>query len=1078
MPASFLDKGCKRTEREGDEDINIATSTPEDTEYSLSNLGLANIKGITGITPQFYIENKFCWPAVQTALPQNLTPESNRDSQFPGDECFFEFFSATPMGIPLPPDITVSPSNTIAPNPLNLLDSSTNASSIFQTLWGTYNDPLSVPPNPTLESKPQSQFLNKIWETQVKNVPKYVPNSTNEKSRKSREDDHPIYIHSAGTEHRACGEKTTPLEPQSCETWLEVPRSKFGPSSSRSRRSTSSILSSVPSLDSHSSTSASRSESLEVSTPPESFRWEFLSPNEDLFEEPYEHPSCRPGIIAKDRREGSNCLLRSKGRKLSIRIPTKPELGRPMMGGDSFVASPQDIYKGVTPIRTCSSVYSNIGDSDDSWSGPLTSPGPGAVRLSHDRFRSPAPIPEAKFEANIHIGGSSVTIDTDPARVRGGDTCSISGPNTRTQVLSRLGAQACFPRTPLSRYRGPIHSPITPRLDEGYSSMQPTGIEAMAWKDHPESEDSDIETPESLGSPESPKAVNISPPLINLNLPLSFDPEDRYSGYREEKAVKITALYILTQYFLLREYHLKSQSASTTPSSKSSTSTEGCTDPQIDPCENLDNQNENGDSSIKSGEGIGSVATELQNNQTQQSTSGGNPRKRKRIGNSQGDKNNDDEDDRDDQQPNKKRSKHVDINSLGSRLACPFSKGKPSSHLSCALIGRQDLAGVKEHLKRNHFNKKLPQEIRNCKTWEQVFLVCNPTWGLKAIPSRFLDIGYELVQMIADIPLPEISPLDDETPANPNGATNPTNAAAFSSIGAMPQTTLTMGQQTAGIGAILPSNSPPLAQVPHGESQNIIGNTNTQYNIEPVYKPIRGDQIPTSQAFNEMIKSRAVPHIMWPPGPEFAEAFGAVPGQIFQNYGVNMNSPPTEVYTQLQQDLNTNSFMPYPGTFPNNPPLPLYSQRGNNPSAPSVSPNSSIYTPALTQGRSETSITTPVHTFPQPIADLTSNVYTLMVARKNPAPDSTEEPGPKQFDFDSYETFKTHFEPWMSATFTDPPFSWEMMEFLGADPSVTSRLSTMNQVLMDIRMYHMRYRTKDATLHLVWKDKGKQRMSF
>ncbi|RVD89618.1 uncharacterized protein DFL_000617 [Arthrobotrys flagrans] len=68
-------------------------------------------------------------------------------------------------------------------------------------------------------------------------------------------------------------------------------------------------------------------------------------------------------------------------------------------------------------------------------------------------------------------------------------------------------------------------------------------------------------------------------------------------------------------------------------------------------------------------------------------------------------------------------------------LACPFAKGNPTKQIQCLIIGRQNLSGAKEHIKRNHFNKLLPQDIRRAKKWSDVFDICNPQWPPRPHPS-------------------------------------------------------------------------------------------------------------------------------------------------------------------------------------------------------------------------------------------------------------------------------------------------------------------------------------------------------
>ncbi|KAK6333103.1 hypothetical protein TWF718_010926 [Orbilia javanica] len=161
--------------------------------------------------------------------------------------------------------------------------------------------------------------------------------------------------------------------------------------------------------------------------------------------------------------------------------------------------------------------------------------------------------------------------------------------------------------------------------------------------------------------------------------------EDDDSGEGEETLVKLTAIYILIHYFLLHEYHLKSLSASTSPLSRSFSGSES--DSRIEQCSNLEDQTENGENySDYTGE---SRVANIESNKGQES--GRNIQGRKRDSQEDGGKENED-----DRRPNKRRIRPTDdLNSLGYHLACPFAKGIPSKYPACALIGRQDLAGVK-----------------------------------------------------------------------------------------------------------------------------------------------------------------------------------------------------------------------------------------------------------------------------------------------------------------------------------------------------------------------------------------------
>ncbi|KAK6511386.1 hypothetical protein TWF481_000302 [Arthrobotrys musiformis] len=93
------------------------------------------------------------------------------------------------------------------------------------------------------------------------------------------------------------------------------------------------------------------------------------------------------------------------------------------------------------------------------------------------------------------------------------------------------------------------------------------------------------------------------------------------------------------------------------------------------------------------------------------------------------------------ERPHKISRKDTTTENLGQRLACPFAKGDPSTHRGCLRINRQNLSGIKEHVKRAHFNGTLPPEIRATKTWIGVFRFVFPRWGNRAQPEPYAEIN-------------------------------------------------------------------------------------------------------------------------------------------------------------------------------------------------------------------------------------------------------------------------------------------------------------------------------------------------
>ncbi|EPS37527.1 hypothetical protein H072_8809 [Dactylellina haptotyla CBS 200.50] len=75
---------------------------------------------------------------------------------------------------------------------------------------------------------------------------------------------------------------------------------------------------------------------------------------------------------------------------------------------------------------------------------------------------------------------------------------------------------------------------------------------------------------------------------------------------------------------------------------------------------------------------------------------------------------------------------------LTFKLACPFAKSNPHKHRACKAISRSYLSGIKEHIKRNHFNKALPDHIRASRSWEEIFLALFPD-RVADVPNPYFD---------------------------------------------------------------------------------------------------------------------------------------------------------------------------------------------------------------------------------------------------------------------------------------------------------------------------------------------------
>ncbi|KAK6531057.1 hypothetical protein TWF281_007884 [Arthrobotrys megalospora] len=70
-------------------------------------------------------------------------------------------------------------------------------------------------------------------------------------------------------------------------------------------------------------------------------------------------------------------------------------------------------------------------------------------------------------------------------------------------------------------------------------------------------------------------------------------------------------------------------------------------------------------------------------------------------------------------------------------LACPFAKGDPEKYLTCLLIHRKDMPGLREHLGRVHFGGSTPDGAIRSRDWPTLFLYCFPDWDHHIPEGRF-----------------------------------------------------------------------------------------------------------------------------------------------------------------------------------------------------------------------------------------------------------------------------------------------------------------------------------------------------
>ncbi|RVD84031.1 uncharacterized protein DFL_005798 [Arthrobotrys flagrans] len=100
-----------------------------------------------------------------------------------------------------------------------------------------------------------------------------------------------------------------------------------------------------------------------------------------------------------------------------------------------------------------------------------------------------------------------------------------------------------------------------------------------------------------------------------------------------------------------------------------------------------------------------------------------------------------------------KSKKSKDQSPFLGMLACPFAKGDPEKYLTCLLIHRKDMPGLREHLGRVHFGGSTPDGAIRSRDWPTLFLYCFPHWD-HHIPEGHFDYA-ETISTLQSLSLGE-----------------------------------------------------------------------------------------------------------------------------------------------------------------------------------------------------------------------------------------------------------------------------------------------------------------------------------
>ncbi|KAF3316755.1 hypothetical protein TWF173_001418 [Orbilia oligospora] len=346
--------------------------------------------------------------------------------------------------------------------------------------------------------------------------------------------------------------------------------------------------------------------------------------------------------------------------------------------------------------------------------------------------------------------------------------------------------------------------------------------------------------------------------------------------------------------------------------------------------------------------------------------------------------------------------------SLFSRLTCPFGKGDPITYPACVFIMRRDLSGVKEHLRRNHFEGSLPTAIKTSKSWTDLFAYCNPGWqGIHPEPYSGAVI----------LLLP--------------GLAAETKRILVLSLGRIPS------KPTENSG----TTSPSVASLRPQPEDIIFGNSSDQTQTEYNQKKASFDPVTIVEGdapfLDTLNRPQSLPLLFDRPQTQ------EVPQSSYNDIGSLAGELP-EWRAWIPGHLNLVR-------------MDLLCQAGQ--------PDLSV---SLANHRGDLVV---VHEpFKVTEQETRKERYDIIVYRplKGANSSSIEQPGPKIFTFNDFTEFRSGFEHWMKSEFIDPLFSWD--EMLLFDPLQKKPLQSLEEVVDNIEQSSLMFRSFEVVLYLLGKD--------
>ncbi|EPS35652.1 hypothetical protein H072_10936 [Dactylellina haptotyla CBS 200.50] len=468
--------------------------------------------------------------------------------------------------------------------------------------------------------------------------------------------------------------------------------------------------------------------------------------------------------------------------------------------------------------------------------------------------------------------------------------------------------------------------------------------------------------------------------------------------------------------------------------------------------------------------------------------------------------------------PPRKLRRNKFTRSLNGRLACPFAKADPNLYLSCVSIGRKNLPGVKEHVRRNHFNTSNPPGLLAAKNWKAVFDFCNPSWPPREYPSPYVDmreiffnavnwnsittshgegqeeVDYTYHSLNTTIKAKSSQPKACTLPELRPGPTDITQAfqPQPQSQDDKPTTPVTSQFQTMttnnvvrtlgdpsdhnvsiseSVTPLKPIASPPgslgcgMCSLIQGTCYTCSFNSDpNELNDPPGWGFSTGISPTLKKAITRMV-SLDLDNLLADDiqiGLHLSETF------IEKDLGIDTTLPPEDNYYAVISSIDPNGevFDPNTNFLMPNPQHQSLLISGVSISSDQNPPSPSTSFPSITTSGIQIPM---IDTQSRPLGHIENRKkYLLLISRRPADPNSTEGRRWKRFTFDSFGEFRNTFESWLKSAFTDPEFCWRRMEFYNDKERV--RLVDIDDVIDDLEGSFCQYRSNDASLFLVMKD--------